>query len=677
MPNFNIAYRHPFNEIQVLDQSASKSTSQPAYPLHMPIFPIRAAKGRETPYWCTGTQAIEEYGEETFDKYEKFYRSEQYYLTNAVFPNQPSWVMRMVSKDAKPASLVIEIQLTKDIGVIQYKRNDEGEFVLDENGDKIPELDEANEPIKEVGCSLKFTKRALTDEELKTENVKSQTYAIGDAEYTSYPFVMFVDKSKGAAGNRDGFQMYYDYSSQVDDIIDSVNALLYSFTPVTQPYNSNVPSVVKDIYNGNVNQMTLKPNTIDPYTERRLYVGDALARLYTNITTKVNMLPYTVKFFDDNIKLISETIAKYEVNNPELVDNPYMVNILSLTDEYDKPYYHTVLDETGNDFIQMNSLFTHYLEGGEDGDLSDEAFEDAWRNVMRLVKYPELVNNYRFPITHLYDIGYSINTSYAMLDFMAKQKRCKVVLAAQDINRHLYSMDEAASLGAALRARAAITPESVYYGTSAMRATIFGQSGYVNDTTIKTIIPATYWSAERRSMYHGGTSMQGTWSKWPSNMIDIYREFNFIPDTPDQREVLWDGATNYFQAATMTQNFFPSIRSIYKDQSSILSDDEFTDACVYLMAICDRVWVYHVGRKDVPFAKLKSDIETDIVRLSYIAFGDTYTVDATVYVTEGDVERKDSLHIDTVLTGFRPYRRWYNTIITRGEDPTPTASAEI
>lgn len=677
MSNFNVAYKHPFNEIQVLDQSASPTTSQPTYPLHMPMFPIRAAKGRETPFWCTGVEAMAEYGEETFDKYEKFYRSEQFYLINAVFPHQPAWVYRMVPEDAKPASAVIEVQLTKDIEVIQYERDSDGGFVLDDNGDRIPILDETNEPLKDIGCSLKFTKRAMTDEERKTNNVKSQTYHIGDREYTSYPIMTFVSKSRGEAGNRDGFQLYFDHSSQVSDIVDAINALLYNFTPVSRAYNNNIATTVKDIYNGTVNQMTFKSNAIDPYTERRLYFSDAIARLYTNVTTNRDMLPYDIKVYDDNIKLIIETIAEYETNDPELADNPYMVNFMSLTDINGKPYYHAVLDETGNDYIQMNGLFTHYLEGGEDGDISSEAFEEAWRNVLRMETLPDLVDTRRYPVTHIYDIGYKIETTFAMLDFMAKQKRCKAILATQDINRHLYSMDEAASLGAALRARAAITPESVYYGTGAMRATIFGQSGYVNDTSIKTIIPATFWSAERRSRYHGSPSMSGSWTDYPNNVIDIYREYNFIPCTPDQREVLWDGATNYFQAATMTQNFFPSIRSIYKDQSSILSDEEYTDACIYTMMISDLVWVYHVGKTGVPFAKIKTLVEEDIVRLTYDAFGDRYTVEATVYITAGDVERKDSFHIDTVLTGYRPYRRWYNTLIARGEDVAATLSTEI
>ena len=683
MPNFLNTYTHPFNEIQILDQSASTTTVQDSLPLHLPLFPLRAAKGRSTPYYCNGTQAIEEYGEQTFDKYEKFYRNEQYYLTNAIFPNQPCWVVRLTPPDAKKASLVIELTLTRDVDIPQYKRDSEGAFLLDENGDKIPYLDGTNQIEVEPGVTVKWTKRQLTDEELAEGYVETKSFQINGLRVKTYPIIMLIHKSAGSDGNRSGFQMYYNYKDQPSDIVDAINANLYNFTPVEQPYNSNVATVIKDVYNGTVNQVSLKENTIDPFTERRLYAEDAFQRLYYISSTKKELLPFEITFFNDNIKEASAVIADYELVDPILEEHPYMVNIFSLTDIYGNPYYHAILDETGNDYIQMNSLSTHYLEGGSDGDISDEAFEELWRQVLKLNTLPDLVNSYKYPITHLYDTGYTIQTKYAMLDFMAQQKRCKVELACQveyngEGNRkHLYTMDEAASLGAALRARAAITPESVYYGTPAMRATIYGQSGYVNDTTINNIIPMTYWIALKHAMYHNGTSIRGSWTDYPNNVVDIYRKYNFIPDTPNQREVLWDGATNYFQAATMTTNFMPSIRSIYKDQSSLLSDEEFTDACVYLMAICDLVWVYHVGKVGIPFAKLKSLVENDIDRLSYIAFGDRYIVSSNVYITEGDVQRKDSIHIDTILTGYRPYRRWYNTIICRGEDNAATTSSEI
>ena len=677
MSNNMAVYTHPFNDVQILDQSAGEEVRSLDLPLHKPLVFLRAAKGRGEPYWCTGTEAIAEYGEQTFDKYEKFYRSEQLFLYNAFFPNQAAWVYRVIPDDAKVASVVIECVVTKGVQITQYKRDDNGNFIYDESGEKIPETDASGATITETGIKLSYTKRALTDEELANNEVQERTVELSDGTtFTTVPIVHAIYRDACAEGNRSGFQLFVDYNNQSSDLVDATESLLWTFVPMQQPYNSNIANVIVDIYSSTSNTMTMKQNTLDPYTQRRMHASDVIDRLYYKTSTKQNLLPYDMVFYSDNIKKIGDTVVEYETNNPDLKDGWY-VDILTLLDKDGNPYHHAEIDTADPDCIQMSNLYTHYLEGGDDGDISDEKFEEQIQQILKLKKFPQLIDYFKYPITHLYDVGYTLETKFAMTDFMATQKRCKIEVAAQDINRHLYSMDEAVSLAAALRARCSITPESTYYGTPAMRASIFGQSGYINDTSIKSIVPMTYWMALKRAQYHNSTRIGGTWTEYPNNVVDIYRKDNFTPYNPDQKELLWDGAANYYQYATMTDKFIPSIRTIYKTQSSMLADQEFADACVYLMYICDFVWVLHCGKTGYPFAKMKSIIQEDIEKYAYRAFGDRYPVSATVYVTKEDVSRKDSLHIDTVLTGYRPFRRWFNTIIARGEENNATESAEI
>lgn len=669
-------YTHPFVDSQVLDQSQGTEVVTPDNTLHEPMFPIRAPKGRGEPYRCNGTQAIAEYGEQAFDQYEKYYRNEQYYLMNAIYPNQTAWIFRMIPDDAVKASTVIEAHITKDVSITQYRRDENGGYIYDEDGNKLPELDAGNNPIVEPGVRIKYTRRVMTQEEIANNIVETRSVEVGGVVQTSYPICHGVFDDAGSAGNLSGFQLYVNYQDQKSDLVDATGALLWTFAPMEQPYDSNVANSVRDVYNGVANQMTMKPNTLDPFTVRRMYADDVINRLYYDTKKQESLLPYTMKFYPEHIKMIGDVIAEYETNNTDLIDGWY-VDILSLLDKDGHQYHHAELDISGDDAVQMTNLYTHFFEGGDDGDISDEAFEAQWRQVLLLNKYPELIETRRYPITHIYDVGYPLETKFAMADFMAVQKRCKIELAAQDMHRHLYSMDEAVSLAAAIRARCAITPESEFYGTPAMRVSIFAQSGYVNDTSITSIVPATYWMAQKRAEYHNGMTMNRTWTDYPANVVNIFRKDNFTPYSVGQREILWDGAANYYQYATRTSKFFASIRTIYKTQSSMLTDQEYTDACVYLMYIVDRVWVYHVGKNGYAFAKYKDIVEKDIVKYAYQAFGDRYPVSANVYVTQDDVSRKDSMHIDTILLGYRPFRRWFNTIIVRGEELTPTESTEI
>lgn len=662
-----ISPTYPFNDVQIKDESAGRAVSTVVLPLHKPLFPLRAAKGRETPYWCTGTEAIAEYGTQTFDQYEKFWRNEQYFLNEAIFPNQACLVWRMVPEDATSASSVLECQLYEDQDIPQYKRDASGNYIYDEEGKPIPELDGSSQPLTNKGVKVKYVARMLNEGET-ISTLEPKTTQIGGANVTSYPIVAFKDRSRGNMGNKDGFKMYIDNLNQDSDLLNDTGSILWTFAPVSQPYNSNIANPVTDKYGYTSCEMVMKPNQLDSNTNRRISAEDTILRLYYNETNKEYILPFDVHFYNDNVKLIGDKVVAVETTNADLTDG-WMVDILNMKDLKNHPYYNAIVDTTSQDAVLMNNLYVHYLNGGSDGDTSDEKFEELFQQALAGTTLPEIFDTYHYPITHLYDVGYDIDTKYAMASFMGTQKRCKIVMAAQDSNRHLYNMDEAVSVAAAIRSRCAITPESVLYGTQAMRAIIFGQAGYVNDTSVKNIIPMTFWSAMRRAQFHNAVNIKDSWTGNPNNVVNIYRDDNFTPYNGTQKQILWDGAANYFQWRTMTTKFIASTRSIFKDQTSLLSDDEYTDACVYLMYICDFIWTLHTSRR-LPWSALIQTVQKDIGAYAYQAFGNNYTVDVSVYQTEDDKLRHDTCHIDTILYGSYPKRSWYNTIVARSSEST-------
>ena len=54
-----------------------------------------------------------------------------------------------------------------------------------------------------------------------------------------------------------------------------------------------------------------------------------------------------------------------------------MVNIASMLDRDGNPYHCAILDDTDLNAVSLSNLSTHYLQGGSDGDTSDEAFEEV------------------------------------------------------------------------------------------------------------------------------------------------------------------------------------------------------------------------------------------------------------------------------------------------------------
>lgn len=658
----------PDSIVNIKDESAGSRVTEVVLPLHRPFIPIRAAKGDGKVEWLNGRAAYAKYGEQSFDKYEKFWRGEQLLLTEYIFPNQGAYVMRIIPPDAKKATMVIEAHVTQNVQIQQFQRDSGGQFIYDATtGDPIPAKDAGNNPIYLEGVKVKYKLRKMTEEELEDgiASIKVVTITDGKSETKIYPIVAVVYKDPSAMGNKAGMKLYININRQTSDLIEATNSLLWTFVPMEQPYNSNVAYEIIDKFGAATSEMVMRPNQLDPFAQRRISAADSLLRLYYNETTKEYLLPYDVNFYDANIEAIGDVVRAYEAPYDSSLTNGWMVNIAEMTDLNGNPYRCAILDDTDVNRIQLSNLSVHYLTGGEDGDTSDEAFEEGLQKVLNLKVDPELSDRFHYLITHLYDPGYTLATKFTMADFMAVQGYCKIVMAAQDANRHLYNMDEAVSVAHAIRARCAITPESELYGTQAMRATIYSQAGYLNDTSVKNIIPMTFWAALRRSQFHNSPKIKGSWGAYPANVVDIYREVNFTPYSASQKQLLWDGAANYIQWCDGFQKFMPSCRSIYKDTTSLLSDDEFTDACIYMKYLADKVWTRHVSRR-LPIAALCDLIQKDLVKEAYDAFGSQYTATATAYESDEDKLNHDTLSIEIGLEGDYPKRIWNTTIIARG-----------
>ena len=468
-------------------------------------------------------------------------------------------------------------------------------------------------------------------------------------------------------GNSHGLKFYCDRLNQNEDIVEeNGGALMYTFAPMKIPYNSNVAVSVTDKFGYVSNTMFVKPNTVDSDTQRRMSTTDVIDRVYYNTSTKVNYLPFDINFYTDNFKEIGEAIKEVETNDVDIRDG-WGVDILTLLNKNGIQYHHAVMDTETAGSIQMSSFSVVYMQDGDDGDLSDTMFEDLYRQLLNYELIPELQDYFKYPITHMYDVGYSLDTTLALAGFIGRHPRCKVILAAQDSARDLYTMDEAVSASNAIRARAALTPESVFYGTEALRAEIFAQAGYLKDNTVRNIIPATYWMCLRRSQLHSGRNISGTVKGDPNNIIDIYRKDNFTPYSPEQKQLLWDGAANYYQHKDLLTKFFPDVATIYTKKSSVLSDTTYTDCCVYLMYIVDRVWTKHASRT-VPISVMQDDIKDEIEREANRILNNMFAVTANVFLTAEDIERGEQCHIETIMTGYSPMRRWYNTIISRREN---------
>ena len=268
-----------------------------------------------------------------------------------------------------------------------------------------------------------------------------------------------------------------------------------------------------------------------------------------------------------------------------------------------------------------------------------------------------IVESLHYPITHLFDVGYSFKTKKAMLDFLDVRDDVMVVLSTQVLmtdgsGRSIKINDQAAdeANGEALRAYALLMRESVLYGTDCMRATIYNHCGQLVNGLTTEYIPFTYWDAVQYAQYGNLPYMsQDEPRGLPNSYNLLFKNWNWWNYRADSQSRVWDNGSNYVQYADMTRIFFPALRTVYRASTSVLIDEWFVAAVIYAKYVCRRAWARFSGRNDtasVLQGAIKQYLNTELS----ILFNNKYSFDVSVYQTAEEQKIGYIQHVKLSIT---------------------------
>ena len=646
-------YTYPHWETSVIDKSIYTPLDREQLPLFRPIFFMKTQQGPAgVPVWVnTTTEFRKVFGEGTLDASTPYFSRESVYLQN-LFVRQGAFIVRMADAGAKKGSMVLELQVKK-AQVPQFERDIvTGQWVLDEDGNKKPVLqDDEQTPVKEAGVELKWTIRTLEEKETIT-NLKVKT--VGDAEttgYKVYPILAAEATSIGAFANRVGIKLFVNLDDMDSTLASNVNSLPYTFGAVEKTYGQDTVSAIMTNLQSNFETFVAKPGQQDTRTARNVSFEDVIGNYYDE-----GELPFNVHLYSDNIKTVGEEVMAVETDDETLTD-PFMVNLTEPYNVNDVPYAHVVMSEEG-DAIALNDTRILYLAGGTDGKMEDADIEELTRQYLKDLVYPELLDQPRYPFTHIIDTGVSIETKYAFIDFLGVHDAFKVILSTQDANMgRLNTKAEDLSTGAAVYARCLLQPESVIKGTECCRAEIYQQAGYLADSTYRGIIPSTLDIMNKKSLYNSTDRITGVPAGLPRSEITIFKEYNWVPCDADHKQKSWDSGLNYFQHYDMTGVHWPAMRSVYRYDTSVLSSAHYTDAVVFVKHIARYNWSRFAG-VEKKFEDFKPRAEEALSQdLAYMLNG-RYDFTVEFYQTEEEAKIGYISHCKIQLWGNPQQRVW-------------------
>ena len=266
----------------------------------------------------------------------------------------------------------------------------------------------------------------------------------------------------------------------------------------------------------------------------------------------------------------------------------------------------------------VNKESLYWADGGNDGVMNNEEYN---RLVIQEIEnfenddcqYRDLA---RYPFSVFYDTGFMETASTPhkskLVKLLAARKDISVCWTTHSVETNekyidnesvpgvtpLDKKDEAGMvsyLATVIRAVA----ESTIWGTGACRANIIMQCGTIVGSDFTGRVPMSYELAMKRARYMGssdGKMRPGYgYDQDGIKQLQYMKEIN-NPFVPYQtREINWTNGASWAQFYDRNTMFFPAVRTIYQDETSVLVSDINMLIAVDLQKVCFRTWRRLVG----------------------------------------------------------------------------------
>ena len=145
---------------------------------------------------------------------------------------------------------------------------------------------------------------------------------------------------------------------------------------------------------------------------------------------------------------------------------------------------------------------------------------------------------------------------------------------------------------------------------------------------------ADYMGASNR-VWKSGKAFDGA----PGSILDYLTDVN-VPYTPiSVRNRDWDAGMNWVQSYDMKSNFFPALKTVYTDDTSVLNSFFTALGICEVVKVCERAWRYYTGNSKLSPAQRAQRIDEMITRQTQGIFDDRFIIEPETFYTEGDVLR--------------------------------------
>ncbi len=628
-------------------------------PQHCPKFFIWAQKGPVTPQLVSGVELTNMYGTTSFDPTGPYFNHSTLFVNGVNAKGNACMIERLIPADAGPKA---NLQFFLDVlptTVNDYERNSDGSIKTDASGNPVIAGTVSGFKAKWVVAWAD----TVAKQELFGELAISAGNQVDSATGTQsqrYPIFELEVSSEGKYGNNRGIRLWAPTTANNGSLPDALmakeRAYPFYLSVIARASESDSPEIVETVSAEQFTMFTLKPGSVNPATTGQVYMGDILLNAYQNLEDVTYPLVYgdfgKLAIYEENIATLLQEFYAAEIPYIDSFSDfnnggadKFLFNFVSGVSSQNVPY-HTFQLVDDSDSVLLSQYSNVYAKGGSDGTLSDA--NHATETSARMAKYADPNDSIQEVAVNVesivYDTGFPLATKYDLCNFISVRKDTFVVLSTFDaVSQKVMTESEENALAIALRTRAQLFPESDYFGTPAMRAMIVGRSGKVLNSVYKKRAPLTYEIAVKSADYMGAGN--GRWKNGknfdgaPGSILDTMYDVSitWVPGTVRNKN--WSAGLNWVQAYDMRSFFFPALKTVYDDDTSVLNSYFTAMAICQLNKVANAAWREFSGVEGLSNSVLVQKVNAFVTNRVGGIFDNRYIVQPDAVITDMDLKR--------------------------------------
>jgi hypothetical protein len=619
------------------------------------------------------------YGESSLAPRSKYFNQQSLLALQFLSEGNGFYVKRLSPEDAgNPARIIVALEMVHDyvdqtitqLGGFNYP-NAVGDLSASPlaAGDNQVEGYRARVILIRDNDSEVGTQRILPGEMVST---------IDNSQSSVYPLFELPAAFFGAQGNNLGMRIWCT-STDDPDGFDEVTAerfktRMYRVQFVELPVVGNTPVIVKTAMDEDFVNVSFDQGVYSDTYNMDYTIDDVLIDKYSDdgFESGLSVLysPFSqCHVYRDNIKLVQELIlAAEQAVNPAIagtVTSASQIDFLTMIGEDGDNYQSIQLEGAMGGGVTLGKNSTIYASGGDDGSTTLAEYNKLVD--IENMNFGKLGNDQYENIAHyqfgvLYDTGLPMESKFRAIQVLAARKDVQYFFTTfVDGETRLLSASEEASRCQALITRLQAYPESTLFGTPVCRAMISLQTGKLigGGNGLPKYVPQLLDIGVKWARYAGmGTGILREGFEMdvsPNNRVTLVKDQNVKFFGERTRAQLWANGATWSQSYDQRSQYYPCLRSVYKDDTSVLLSPITVNICCDLIRLIHKVHADFSGNAFLSKEQLVERTDERILELTRERYGDRVDVIPRSYISAMDDNNGTSWSCEVTVAANNPH----------------------